>query len=108
MELRMPRYNLINGEVVQFTAEEEASFDIHENYANSDEGKLDQIKIIRLQKLKETDWWVLRGEITAEQTAWRKSLRDIPATYSASDYDALLEMEGEIKKTLKHRIWSKP
>ena len=103
----MPRYNLINGEVVQFTAEEEASFDIHENYANSDEGKLDQIKIIRLQKLKETDWWVLRGEITAEQTAWRKSLRDIPTTYSASDYDSLLEVD-KIKKTLKHNIWSKP
>jgi hypothetical protein len=103
----MPRYNLINGKIVQFTAEEEASFDTHENYENSNKGKLDQIKIIRLQKLKETDWWVLRGEITAEQTAWRKSLRDIPTTYSASDYDSLLEVD-KIKKTLKHNIWSKP
>ena len=42
----MPRYNLINGKIVQFTAEEEASFDIHENYENSNEAKLDQIKII--------------------------------------------------------------
>ena len=47
--------------------------------------------------------------MTSEQSAWRKSLRDIPTTFSASDYDALLEMEGEIpNRNLTHSIWSKP
>ena len=47
--------------------------------------------------------------MTDEQKAWRKSLRDIPTTFSASDYDALLEMEGEApNRKLKHSIWTKP
>tara|TARA_R100000995_G_C3463736_1_gene114539 strand:- start:45 stop:371 length:327 start_codon:yes stop_codon:yes gene_type:complete len=76
---------------------------------NSDAEKLKRIKEIRQIKLNETDWWASRGEMTDEQKAWRKSLRDIPTTFSASDYDALLEMEGNIpNRKLKHSIWSKP
>jgi len=69
---------------------------------NSDAEKLKRIKHIRQRKLQETDWWVFRGQMTEAEVAWRQSLRDIPTTYSASDYDALLEIEG------KHSIWSKP
>jgi hypothetical protein len=91
------------------TAEEQADYDARQVEWNSDGEKLKRIKQIRLEKLIETDWWVFRGEMTDEQVAWRKSLRDIPTTYSASDYDALLEMEGEIpNRKLKHAIWSKP
>ena len=76
---------------------------------NSDAEKLKRIKEIRQIKLNETDWWASRGEMTGEQKALRKSLRDIPTTFSASDYDALLEMEGNIpNRKLKHSIWSKP
>ena len=29
--------------------------------------------------LHDTDWWVLRGSITEEQTSYRQALRDLPA-----------------------------
>ena len=29
--------------------------------------------------LHDTDWWVLRGSITEEQTSYRRALRDLPA-----------------------------
>ena len=91
------------------TATEQAEFDARQTNWNSDAEKLKRIKEIRQKKLNETDWWVFRGEMTSEQSAWRKSLRDIPTTFSASDYDALLEMEGEIpNRNLTHSIWSKP
>ena len=91
------------------TATEQAEFDARQIEWNSDAEKLKRIKEIRLKKLKETDWWVYRGSMTAEQSSWRQSLRDIPTTFSASDYDALLEMQGEIpNRNLTHSIWSKP
>ena len=91
------------------TATEQAEFDARQIEWNSDAEKLKRIKEIRLKKLKETDWWVYRGSMTAEQSSWRQSLRDIPTTFPASDYDALLEMEGEIpNRNLTHSIWSKP
>ena len=33
----------------------------------------------RNQLLNSTDWWVLRGSITEEQTSYRRALRDLPA-----------------------------
>ena len=63
----------------------------------------------RNRKLQETDWWVSRGNMTTAQSNYRQKLRDIPQDYTASDYDALLEMEGETpNKKLKHAVWSKP
>ena len=73
---------------------------------NSDATKLFKIKQIRQQLLEETDWWVLRGEITTEQTAWRKSLRDIPSDYDNSKYDELLARNEQGQLT--HSVWSKP
>ena len=75
--------------------------------------KLDAIKFNRLEILQETDWWVARGNMTAEQTAWRKSLRDIPANFTTEEeYDLLLATEQDETKDnfghLTHEIWSKP
>ncbi len=94
---------------VTMTDAEVAEYNQMQTDRNSDAEKLKRIKEIRQWKLNETDWWVLRGEMTDEQKAWRKSLRDIPTTFSASDYDSLLEMEGDIpNRKLKHTIWKKP
>ena len=68
--------------------------------------KLIQIKEIRLEKLKETDWWVLRGSITDEQKEYRQKLRDIPSDYDSSKYDELLARDEQGKLT--HSIWEKP
>ena len=46
--------------------------------------------------------------MTTAQSTYRQKLRDIPQDYTASDYDALLEMEGEIpNRKLKHTVWEK-
>jgi len=98
--------NLINGVPTPFTDEEKAQREKENAIDNSDATKLFKIKQIRQQLLEETDWWVLRGEITTEQTAWRKSLRDIPANYDNSKYDELLARNAE--GNLTHSVWSKP
>ena len=72
----------------------------------SAERKLEQIKEIRLQKLQETDFWVLRGDITDEQKLYRKNLRDIPTNYDSSKYDNLLNRDSDGKLT--HTVWEKP
>ena len=73
---------------------------------SSEEVKLKRIKEIRLQKLIETDFWVLRGDITDAQKLFRKNLRDIPVNYNSSKYDELLARDSDGKLT--HSIWEKP
>ena len=90
------------------TAEEQAIIDAR-NKAWEDDAtnrKLVLIKETRLKKLEETDWWVLRGNMTTAQSNYRQALRDITSTYNESDYDLLLNRDeyGE----LTHTVWSKP
>ena len=109
----MPRYHLINGKKVQFTAEEETARDAEEKaWADgSKERKLKQIKELRLDKLKETDWYS-NSDVTMPDNikTWRQQLRDLPQTYTTEEqYDELLEMQGEFpNQTYKHTVWSKP
>ena len=94
---------------VTMTDAEVAEYNQMQTERNSDAEKLNTIKEIRQKKLNETDWWVSRGNMTTAQSTYRQKLRDIPQDYTASDYDALLEMEGEIpNRKLKHTVWSKP
>ena len=62
--------------------------------------------MVRLQKLQETDWWVLRGNMTDAQTQYRQKLRDIPTDYNSSKYDELLATDTDGKLT--HSVWTKP
>ena len=106
----MVRYHNINGQSVQFTAEEETARDAEEKaYADkSAERKLNTIKMIRLTKLQETDFYAL-GDVTMsdEMKTWRQSLRDIPANHTdEAAYDLLLARDASGKLT--HSVWSKP
>ena len=96
----------INGVVRDMTPEEQAEYD--ERFVAFDEvaEKLKTIKMIRLQKLEETDWWVLRGNITDAQLEYRQKLRDVPQDYSEADYDDLLARDEQ--GNLTHTVWSKP
>ena len=96
-----------NGVIRDMTATEQAEADKVKAEWNSASEKLKRIKELRQEHLNETDWWVFRGEMTDEQKAWRKSLRDIPTTYSESDYDDLLNYNKDTKK-YTHSIWEKP
>lgn len=105
-------YRLLNGVRVELTDAEKTArqSEVDDFNSKSVERKLARIKEIRLEKLQETDWWVLRGDITDEQKLYRKNLRDIPSNFSTeAEYDTLLEMEGTFpNQTYKHTIWEKP
>jgi len=78
----MPRYHNINGVRVQFTAEEETARDAEEK-AWAD-GQLDrdlfELRNKRNRLLTETDWWgASDNTMTADQTKYRKDLRDLPS-----------------------------
>ena len=104
----MPRYKMINETKVQFTAEEEAERDAHEKAWADKKGErlLAEIKQIRLQKLKETDWMAV-SDLTISD-AWktkRQAWRDIPQNNSTeAEYDAILERDEN--GVLTNAIWS--
>ena len=91
---------------VEYTDEEQAIQDEKNAKMESAETKLRFIKEIRESKLRETDWWVLRGNMTDAQTQYRQKLRDIPSDYNESQYDELLA--GDENNNLTHSIWEKP
>ena len=96
----------INGVEVPFTEAEITARKAEEAEATNATSKLKKIKQIRLQKLEETDWWVLRGNMTDAQIQYRQKLRDIPADYDSSKYDELLAIDSDGKLT--HLVWTKP
>ena len=91
---------------IEYTDEEQAIQDTKNAKFNNAETKLRLIKEIRESKLRETDWWVLRGNMTDAQTQYRQKLRDIPADYDESKYDELLA--GDENNNLTHSVWNKP
>jgi hypothetical protein len=96
----------INGVEVPFTEAEITARKAEEAEATNATSKLKTIKMIRLQKLEETDWWVLRGNMTDAQTQYRQKLRDIPTDYDSSKYDELLVTDSD--GNLTHSVWTKP
>ena len=88
------------------TTSEQSDWDSHNTTEAITEKKLGWIKDIRLEKLVETDFWVLRGNMTDAQTQYRQKLRDIPADYNSSKYDELLARDSDGKLT--HTVWEKP
>ena len=106
----------INGVEVDFTPEEEAIKDAEAkawNDARADR-KLAQIKEIRNQKLKETDW-MANSDVTMPSyiQTWRQTLRDLPQNNTTeSQYDALLVRETDEENAnygqLTNSVWTQP
>ena len=76
----MPRYKLVNGERIQFTAEEEAQRAQEE--ADWEAGAFDRamsnLRQDRNRKLAETDFYALSDvTMSEEMTTYRQNLRDI-------------------------------
>ena len=93
----MPRYKLVNGERIQFTAEEEAARDAEELAWNN--GAKDRAMATLREKrnnlLKETDHYGLSDiTMSAEMQTYRTELRDLPSTIAddatAADVDAVV------------------
>jgi len=78
----MPRYHNINGNNVQFTAEEETARDNEEtSWANAAPARaLADLRRKRNRLLAETDFWG-NSDMTMsdEMTTYRQALRDLPA-----------------------------
>ena len=78
----MPRYHNINGNRVQFTAEEETARDNEETaYANAAPARaLATLRARRNQLLAETDFYG-NSDVTMsdDMTTYRQALRDLPA-----------------------------
>ena len=106
----MARKKMLNGVLVNYTAEEEAQADIDQkNWEDeSAERKLEQIKKIRLQKLIDTDY-LANSDVTMPDyiKTWRQTLRDIPANHTNENaYDLLLAKDSDGKLT--HSVWTQP
>tara|TARA_R100001440_G_scaffold42441_1_gene62172 strand:- start:248 stop:535 length:288 start_codon:yes stop_codon:yes gene_type:complete len=76
----MPRYKLVNGEQIQFTAEEETARDAEEKAW--EDGAFDRamanLREDRNRKLAETDFYALSDvSMSDDMTKYRKDLRDI-------------------------------
>ena len=70
--------------------------------------KLAEIKQMRTEKLKETDFYALSDvTMSSEMSTYRQALRDIPQDYTTEDeYDLLLARDEQ--GNLTHSVWSKP
>ena len=76
----MPRYHNINGEIVQFTAEEETAADNAEIAWNNGALARAQARLRqeRNRRLAETDFYALSDvTMSEEMTTYRQNLRDI-------------------------------
>ena len=100
----------INGITRVMTASEQAEHDAKEQ-AYIDNGavrKLNEIKMIRLQKLQATDY-LANSDVTMPDNikTWRQTLRDLPQNNTTeTQYDALLARDAD--GNLTNSIWSKP
>mgnify|MGYP003135147814 FL=1 len=82
----MPRYHNINGERVQFTAEEEAARDAEEQaWADAAPARaLADLRAKRDDLLKASDWEIVSelekgNAISTDMKNYRQALRDLPA-----------------------------
>ena len=70
--------------------------------------KLERIKKMRLERLKETDYLAL-SDVTMSDAVktWRQTLRDLPQNNTTeTKYDELLARDSDGKLT--HSVWTKP
>ena len=78
----MPRYHNINGNKVQFTAEEETARDVEEQaWADAAPARaLADLRSKRNRLLAETDYYALSDVTLSDaMTTYRQDLRDLPA-----------------------------
>ena len=78
----MPRYKMVDGVSIQFTAEEETARDAEEAAwaAGEDDRALAGMREERNRLLADTEWYAVSDRtLSADMTTYRKDLRDLPA-----------------------------
>ena len=84
----MPRFKMVNGERIQFTAEEEKARDLEEQ-AWADGAPARRMADLRQQRnqlLVETDWYGMSDvNMDSDMTVYRQALRDITKQTPSDD-----------------------
>ena len=77
-------------------------------YPTKVQEKLNSIKVLRNQKLQETDFYALSDvTMSSEMSTYRQKMRDLPQDFTTeSEYDTLLARDEN--GNLTHTVWSKP
>tara|TARA_E500000305_G_scaffold45050_1_gene35031 strand:- start:126 stop:446 length:321 start_codon:yes stop_codon:yes gene_type:complete len=102
--------HIVNGQLVDMTESEIQEYNERNtawNNASADR-KLEQIKQMRLERLRETDW-MSNSDVTMPDyvKTWRQTLRDLPQNNTTeSQYDTLLEQNAD--GSLKNSVWTQP
>ena len=97
-------------EIRDMTTSEQAEHDTLMTEINSKKvsKKLERIKKMRLERLKETDYLAL-SDVTMSDAVktWRQTLRDLPQNNTTeTKYDELLARDSD--GNLTHSVWTKP
>tara|TARA_A100001201_G_scaffold105738_2_gene90482 strand:+ start:672 stop:1016 length:345 start_codon:yes stop_codon:yes gene_type:complete len=105
-------FNGITGkqEIVDYTADEQTIRDANVKAWNDASGdrKLAQIKQMRLERLKATDY-MANSDVTMPDyiKTWRQTLRDLPQNNTTeSQYDTLLAEDND--GNLTNSVWKQP
>ena len=106
----MVMYKKLNGVTVELTSaeEQEVLADREQSRLERPTNLLREIKMLRNQKLEETDFYALSDVTMSDaMSTYRQALRDIPQNYTTEDeYDSLLAIDEQ--GNLTHSVWSKP
>ncbi len=105
----MVMYKKLNGITVELTPEEEQEIlaDREQSKLERPTNQLREIRLLRNQKLNETDMYALQDVVLSEEMkTYRQNLRNIPQDYSETDYDDLLARDEQ--GNLTHTVWEKP
>ena len=97
----MPRFKLVDGVRIQFTAEEETARDNEEAAYAAAAGTraLANLREQRNIKLAETDIWGLSDRtMSADMRTYREKLRNLPAEYDTSD-------SSDLAENLSNLVW---
>ena len=84
----MPRFKMVNGERIQFTAEEEKARDLEEQaWADGAPARrMADLREQRNQLLVETDWYGMSDvAMDSDMTVYRQALRDIKKQTPSDD-----------------------
>ena len=106
--MKIQEYNALTKENIVRDATAEEIADINSMAVSSADKKLQEIKLQRNIRLKETDFYALSDVTMSDaMSTYRQALRDIPQNYTTEDeYDLLLAVDEQ--DNLTHTIWKKP
>jgi len=106
--MKIQEFDVLTKENTVRDATVEEIADINSMAVSSADKKLEEIKLQRNIRLKETDFYALSDVTMSEaMSTYRQALRDIPQDYTTEDeYDLLLAVDEQ--DNLTHSIWSKP